>query len=75
MKLDVHSLEGLEASTYAKSSFNPSPLHHYDAMSNTSGVAKTSEPDDETEITEADNGRNSSKRKARKRRGECQSRC
>ena len=56
----------LEASSEATTTpSNPSPPCHHDPDSITSGSAMLSEIDVETEMIEADNGCNPSKRKAR----------
>lgn len=75
MKRDVEdSLGDLEASYKATTPFNPSP-HHCVIKSDASGAAKLCELGDvEIEMTVAENRRNS-KRKAREKCRQSQSRC
>ena len=67
MKQDGHSLDDLEASSKAATPFNPSPPYHCAVESDASRAAKLRALSDvETEMTVAENGRNS-KRKAREK--------
>ena len=73
IKQDVDSLDDLEGSSKATTPFNPSPPYHYAIESDVSKAAKLCELSDiETEMTVAENGRNS-KRKAGKKRRQSQS--
>ncbi|KAI9858489.1 MAG: hypothetical protein M1813_007442 [Trichoglossum hirsutum] len=66
-KQDRHSLDDLEASSKATTPLNPSPPHHCAVESDASRAAKLRTLSDvETEMTVAENGRNS-KRKAREK--------
>jgi hypothetical protein len=65
MKRDANSLNVLEVSSNATTSFSPSPPY---TKSNTAGAAKLGGVEVEMETTKAENGRNPSKRKARKAR-------
>jgi hypothetical protein len=73
---DADSLDDLEASSKATTLFNPSPPHLCGVESDASRAAKLCKlGDTETEMTVAENGRNSSKRKTRKKHRQSQSKC
>jgi hypothetical protein len=73
---DTDSLDDLEASSKATTPFNPSPPYLCGVESDASRAAKLCKLGDaETEMTVAKNGRNSSKRKTRKKRRQSQSKC
>ena len=72
---DFRSLDDLEASSKATTPFNPSPPYHCAIESDASRAAKLRALGDvETEMTVAENGRNS-KRKAREKHRQSQSKC
>src|SRR2546421_11754024 len=73
VKRDADSLDDLEPSSKATTPFNPSPSYHCDVKSDANRAAKLCKLGDvETEMTGAENGRNSM-RKARKKRRQSQS--